>query len=67
MEQIKKTAEYRIFQKKSGRYAVRTKKKAWLHGEEKEQVLLNEQLITRPRPKASEPTPATETEEVAAG
>jgi hypothetical protein len=63
MNQVKKTAEYRIFQKKSGRYAVQSKNKQWLHGEAKEQVLLNEQLITRLRPKppaAVEETAAAE-------
>jgi hypothetical protein len=52
MKEVKKTSEYKIFQKKSGRYAVKAKNKQWLHGDEKEQVLLGEQLITRPRPKA---------------
>ena len=52
MNQVKKTPEYRIFQKNSGRYAVQAKTKEWLHGEEKEKVLLEQQLITRLRPKA---------------
>jgi hypothetical protein len=52
MKEVKKTPEYKIFQKKSGRYAVKAKNKQWLHGDEKEQVLLGEQLITRLRPKA---------------
>ncbi|NCA70224.1 MAG: hypothetical protein EOM91_08955 [Sphingobacteriia bacterium] len=55
MNQIKKTPEYRIFQKKSGRYAVRAKGRQWLHGEEKEKVLVQEELITRLRPKAAAP------------
>jgi hypothetical protein len=60
MNQVKKTAEFRIFQKKSGRYAVRSRGKGrqWLHGEDKEKVLLQEQLITQMRPKA--PAPAEE-------
>jgi hypothetical protein len=62
MNQVKKTADYRIYQKKSGRYAVRTKAKQWLHGEEKEQVLLAENLITKLRPKAP---PAADTSETA--
>jgi hypothetical protein len=52
MKEVKRTSEYRIFQKKSGRYAVKAKNQQWLHGDEKEQVLLGEQLITRLRPKA---------------
>lgn len=63
MNEVKKTAEYRIFKKKSGRYAVRAKSKLWLHGEEKEKVLLDEQLITRLRPK---PVPEPVVEETAA-
>lgn len=61
MKELKKTAEYTVFQKGSGRYAVRGRNKQWLHGEDKEQVLLAEQLITRPRPKAAAApeTPAT--------
>jgi hypothetical protein len=55
MIQVKKTAEYRIYKKNSGRYAVRAKGRHWLHGEEKEKVLLAEQFITQPRPKAEAP------------
>ena len=58
MQQIKKTPDYTIFQKKSGRYAVRAKNKQWLHAADKTQVLLAEALITQPRPKA----PAAEAE-----
>lgn len=65
MKEIKTTPEYRVYQKKSGRYAVRGKGKQWLHGAEKEQVLLDEQLITRLRPKAAAPAEAS-AEETAA-
>jgi hypothetical protein len=58
MQQVKKTADYTIFQKKSGRYAVRAKNKQWLHAADKTQVLLAEALITQPQPKA----PAAEAE-----
>ncbi|NEV63945.1 hypothetical protein [Thiorhodococcus minor] len=54
MQQIKKTDEHIIFQKKSGRYAVKTKKaKQWVNGEEKQAILVAEQLITLPDPKAA--------------
>lgn len=59
MQHVKKTADYTIFQKKSGRYAVRAKNKQWLHAADKTQVLLAEALITQPRPKA--PAAAAET------
>ncbi|CRI67434.1 conserved hypothetical protein [Thiocapsa sp. KS1] len=65
MNEVKKTAEYRIYQKKSGRYAVQAKGKQWLHGADKEKVLLDEQLITRLRPKAP-PAPEAAEETVAA-
>lgn len=52
MNEVKKTSEYRIFKKNSGRYAVRAKNRAWLHGEAKEKILLEENLITRLRPKS---------------
>jgi hypothetical protein len=61
MQQIKKTDGYTIYQKKSGRYAVRGKDKKFLHGEEKTRILLAEGLIKKPEPKP--PAPATETSE----
>jgi hypothetical protein len=52
MQQIKKTAEYTVFQKKSGRYAVKAKNKQWLHAGDKTKVLLAEALIEPPKVKA---------------
>jgi len=53
MQAIKKTAEYRIYQKKSGRYAVKNRQtKRWVNGEEKQGILVAEALVTLPRPKA---------------
>jgi hypothetical protein len=60
MQQIKKTAEYTVFQKKSGRYAVKAKNKQWLHAGDKTKVLLAEALIEPPKEKA--PAPAVEAE-----
>ncbi|EXJ16781.1 hypothetical protein [Imhoffiella purpurea] len=53
MQQIKKTAEYTLFQKKSGRYAVKGKNKQWINGDAKQQILVDENLITLPEPKAA--------------
>ena len=39
MQQLKQTAEYTIFQKKSGRYAVRAKNKQWVHAADKTKIL----------------------------
>lgn len=67
MQQIKKTDEHLIFQKKSGRYAVKTKKtKQWINGEEKQAILVAEQLITLPEPKAAPAEPEAEPEAEAA-
>lgn len=54
MEQIKKTAQYTIFKKNSGRYAVKGRKGAkWVSGEDKVKILVAEQLVTLPEPKAA--------------
>ena len=65
MKKIKKTNEYGIFQKRSGRYAVRDTKKQWVHGEDKTKVLLAEGLMKLPEPKpaAREEAPAAEASE----
>ena len=65
MQQIKQTAEYTIYQKKSGRYAVQAKDKQWVHAGDKAKILLAEALITQPRPKPA-PEPAAEAEAPAA-
>ncbi len=52
MQQLKKTDEYTVFQKKSGRYAVQAKNKQWLHGEDKVKVLVGEELVKVLTPKA---------------
>ena len=57
MKKVKKTDEYSIFQKRSGRYAVRNSEKRLIHGEDKTKVLLAEGLIKLPAPK---PAPAQE-------
>lgn len=65
MEQVKKTPEYTIFKKKSGRYAVKGKDKQWLHGDDKASILLAESLIKRSEPKAPDPAAAEPAEEAA--
>lgn len=58
MESVKKTEEYEIVKKRSGRYAVRDAKRNWVHGDEKVKILLAEKLIKAPVPKTKEPEPA---------
>ena len=55
MKKLKKTGEYSIFQKRSGRYAVRAKNKQWIRGEDKTKLLLAEGLIQVPEPKPTAP------------
>lgn len=62
MQKIKKTPDYTLFQKRSGRYAVKGKDKKWINGEAKQEILVKEALVTLPRPKA----PAAEAPEAEA-
>ena len=48
METVKKTDEYEIVKKRSGRYGVRDANRKWVSGDEKVKILLAEKLITAP-------------------
>ena len=67
MEVVKKTGEYTIYKKKSGRYGVQGSNKKWINGDEKIKILLSEGLIKATAPKPVEAAPAEEaaTEEAA--
>lgn len=58
MEIVKKTPEYEIIKKRSGRYGVRNAERKWVNGEEKVKILLAEKLIKAPEPKNEEPAEA---------
>ncbi len=60
METVKKTAEYTILKKRSGRYAVRGADKKWVTGEDKVKILLAEKLIKAPEPKPVQDEPPAE-------
>jgi hypothetical protein len=45
MKVIKKTKEYVIYQKASGRYAIKNSDRAWVNADEKVAILLAEGLI----------------------
>ena len=45
MKVIKKTEQFTIYQKRSGRYAVESADKSMINGDEKAQILLAEGLI----------------------
>ncbi len=55
MKVIKKTKDYVIYQKGSGRYAIKDAEKNWVNADEKIKILLAEKLI-----KAVVPAPAPE-------
>ena len=54
MKVIVKTDEYTVFQKRSGRYAVRDGDRAWVNGDAKVAILLAHKLIEAPLPGAQE-------------
>ena len=55
MELVKKTDNYTIYKKKSGRYAVKDKDKKYISDKDKEKILLEEKLIKlSPRKKPVE-------------
>ncbi len=65
METVKKTDDYTIVKKRSGRYGVRRNDNKWINGEEKVKVLLEAGLI-EVKLKAPEPEAApAESEETA--
>jgi hypothetical protein len=54
MEIVKKTADYEIVKKRSGRYGVRSADRKWVNGDEKVKILLAEKLIKAAPPKEPE-------------
>lgn len=63
MKVVKSSDEHTIYQKRSGRYAVKGAHKKWINGDDKAAILLAEGLIkiSQPQEKPAEP------EEAAAG
>lgn len=59
MEIVKKTEEYQIIKKRSGRYGVRAANRKWITGDEKVKILVAEGLLKASEPK-KEPEPAEE-------
>ena len=64
MKVIKKTKDYVIYQKSSGRYAIKDANKSWVNADEKIKILLAEKLIKAvvpaPAPKKVEEAPVEE-------
>ncbi len=63
MEIIKKTNEYSIVKKRSGRFGVRSKNRTWVGGDDKLKILVDEGMIKLPKAK---PKPAATEDEAAA-
>lgn len=66
MKLIKKTDEYRIYQRRDERYAVESADRKPVNGDEKVAILLAEGLITAPAVKQPEPEEPEAAEEEAA-
>jgi hypothetical protein len=62
MKEVQTSGDYVIFEKRSGRYAVKGSDKKYLNGDEKAKVLADAGLVTIPEPKAApvEEAPAEE-------
>ena len=62
MKELKAVGEYKIYEKRSGRYAVKNANKAYVNGDDKAKVLADAGLVTLPEPKAApvEEAPAEE-------
>lgn len=65
MEIVKKTAEYTIYKKRSGRYGIESAAGKMLNGEEKVKILSQAKLIKLTAPKKKEEAPAAAPEAAA--
>lgn len=61
MKKVQQAGDYSIFQKGSGRYAIKDKEKNWVNAEEKAKILLDAGLIKISAPKPPEPEQTEET------
>ena len=66
MKVVKRTADYTVYQKRSERYAVKGADKAWINGDDKVKILLDEGLIKVVLPAPAEPEPEAPAEDEAA-
>lgn len=53
MKKLKTTSDHTIYEKRTGRYAVKDKRKRWVQGDDKVAVLRAEGLLKTPEPKAA--------------
>jgi hypothetical protein len=62
MNKLKTTSDHTIYEKRSGRYAVKDRNKRWVRGDDKVTVLRAEGLLKTPEPKAPAAEPEAEAE-----
>ena len=65
MKEVKSVGDNKIFEKRSGRYAVKGSNKKYVNGDEKAKILAEAGLITIPEPKAAPAEEAADAEEAA--
>jgi hypothetical protein len=65
MKEIKSVGDNTIFEKKSGRYAVKDSNKKFINGDDKAKILADAGLITIPEPKAAPAEEVSEESEAA--
>lgn len=58
MKVVKQTDNYTVYEKRSGRYAVKDAARKWVLAEDKTKILVDEGLVKLPEPKAEEPEEA---------
>ena len=63
MKVVKKTDEYKVLQKRSGRFAIRTVMGEWVNGSEKIKILIEAGLIKGALPREPEEDPSSEKSE----
>lgn len=63
MKKLKTTSDHTIYEKRSGRYAVKDRRKRWVQGDDKVAVLRAEGLLKTPEPKAAPAEPEADSAE----
>ena len=66
MEVVKESGDFKIFKKRSGRFAVKNNQGKWVNGADKVKILVDAGLIKAAIPKKEEPAPEPAKEEAPA-
>ena len=65
MQVAKKTAEYTVYKRADGRYAVKGKDKTFINGDDKVKILIEQGFFKAPAPRAEKSEQEAPSEEVA--